>query len=337
MKLLQSLGMALACAVLTQTNAADLTTQSRKKLPDLNFILPPPLQPKSGGNKTTSLSSSLSTTSIAPPGTGGSPSTNTVYVNTSPTTFTLPVFPYPAAPNCTSDPGVAYGVPPFSGNDWGTSYYNWDTSTTIFDALRPGEAVMSQSPGYYPASAQDSDLYSIIPLDRGTNGNPSWHSLKFYYQFSAARPGDQFLVGTTLDGTSWLSVTNLPNSGSWTRSTILLPPYEGSSTLLFHVHRAAGAAFTGPQAFIAALQMCKIDRYASQGDIVIRNSTNSTVVVAWNTVPYPAFRYELMNATTVGSNAFSLSSATVQHTGVTAYAVFLATNVARFFELHRIY
>jgi hypothetical protein len=251
--------------------------------------------------------------------------------------LSLPGYQLPVAPNCTTDTAVAYGVPPFTDDSWITSFYNWDISTTQFDPLRSDEVAMSQRPEFYSRTAQDSDLWYQVPIDRNTNGDPSWHSLKFWYQYTAARSGDQFVVGTE-NGSSWLSNTNMPTQGgSWKRASILLPPYDGVYYVLFRVHRAAGAIATGPQALIAALQMCKIDTYPRKTDLVIKRSSKNTTVVAWNAVSYPSSRYVLQASSSIGgsNSPFSTTNvgASIQYTGVTAYVVSPSTNSAKSFRL----
>jgi hypothetical protein len=247
--------------------------------------------------------------------------------------FTLPGYQLPIACDCTNNTQVTYGVPVFTDNAWLTSDYNWDISSVMFDPTKTDQAAMSQRPGYYPTYAEDSQLWYRIPFNYNINGDPAWHSLKFWYKFFDSWTGDAFVVGTE-NGSFWLRYTNLPYAGTWTHIELLLPPYEGVSYLMFDVYKTqTSSPYTGPQAFIAAVQLCEINTNPVKEDFVIRKSTNNTVVVAWNAIVYPSQRWSLRFAGDVAGPYSTNIGVAVHMTNNTAYAVFPATNGTRFYQL----
>ncbi|MCX6718784.1 MAG: hypothetical protein NTZ38_00145 [Candidatus Taylorbacteria bacterium] len=255
-------------------------------------------------------------------------------------TFWLPTYHLPVACDCIQDQRVTYGVPEFTDDSWLTSYYNWDISSVMFDPTKTGQAAMSQSPGYYPAGAVDSQLWRMMPNYRTFNGDPCWFSLKFWYQYYLSWTGDQFSVGTE-NGSVWLSGTNMPTSGTWMRAEMLLLPYNGTQYLMFDVHKAQRTSpFTGPRAYVAAVQLCPINTNPTPDDFIVRRSTNNTMVVAWNIVAYPPPRYVLSSTTNLvkggSSHLTPVTNLTVQYTNLTAYVVVPANygnGGRRFFSL----
>lgn len=244
---------------------------------------------------------------------------------------------------CIEDPYVFYGVPTFLSEQWltDTDYYLW-YSFPENQTLRGTNGVGIQScPGnLLPAHWCSSFIFVALTNHYNQYGDPSPHLLSFWYRYDSPVSSIFKCSLALVPGDNGSFHTNLPLASSWTRVTVIVPPYYYGngmySNLQFTVFKESTTPNLGPTAYLdPSVQWCPIPTpEPTADDLQITKLVGTNVVeVTWNALIYPTQRWSLEFAGDVMGPYSTNTGSGVTVTNNVASTTFTGTNDARFYRL----